>query len=96
LQSTETPPPNTIFPRRNLTLVWFVCAGSEAVKGYLVKHIVLATATVALLAGPALAQTSKTVTTTTKTTTISPAEETQMREFVVREHHPSIAPPPAS
>lgn len=58
------------------------------------KHVILATATVALLAGPALAQTSKTVTTTTKTTTISPAEEAEMHEFVVREHRPAIAPPP--
>ncbi|HTZ34538.1 MAG TPA: DUF1236 domain-containing protein [Stellaceae bacterium] len=42
-----------------------------------------------LLAIPALAQTSTTVT----TTTIAPAEESQMHEYIVREHRAPIAPP---
>jgi hypothetical protein len=54
-----------------------------------VKSIVVAAA-FSLLAGSAFAQVSQTVT----TTTIAPADETQMREFVIHEHHEAIAPPP--
>lgn len=55
------------------------------------KRIVLAAA-VALIAVPAFAQ-SMTETKTVTTTTIAPADETEMREYVVREHHPMIPPP---
>ena len=57
-----------------------------------VKRTVLATA-LALIAGPALAQTM-TETKTTTTTTIAPAEETEMHEYVVHEHHVVVPPPP--
>jgi hypothetical protein len=57
-----------------------------------VKRVVLAAA-IALIAGPALAQ-SMSETKTVTTTTIAPADETQMREYVVREHHPMVPPPP--
>ena len=56
------------------------------------KRIILAAA-VALIAGPALAQ-PMTETKTVTTTTIAPADETEMREYVVREHHPMVPPPP--
>jgi hypothetical protein len=32
--------------------------------------------------------------TTTTTTTIAPAEQTEMKEFIVKEHRAPIAPPP--
>ncbi len=54
---------------------------------------IVAAAAFALLAGPALAQ-QVTETKTVTTTTIAPAEETEMREYVVREHRP-VVPPPA-
>jgi uncharacterized protein DUF1236 len=57
-----------------------------------VKPIVIAAA-FSLLAVPALAQMSETTRTTTTTTTVSPAEETQMREYVIHEHHAPIPPP---
>jgi Protein of unknown function (DUF1236) len=57
-----------------------------------VKPIVLAAA-FALIAGPALAQ-SMTETKTVTTTTIAPADETEMRQFVVHEHR-AVVPPPA-
>ena len=56
------------------------------------KRIALAAALV-LIAGPVFAQ-SMTETKTTTTTTIQPAEEAEMREYVVREHRPVVAPPP--
>lgn len=56
------------------------------------KPIIVAAAFV-LLAGPALAQ-SMSETKTVTTTTIAPAEETQMREYIVKEH-PRMIPPPA-
>src|ERR1700742_3563562 len=49
-------------------------------------------AALALIAAPAFAQ-SMTETKTVTTTTIAPADETEMREYVVREHRPMIAPP---
>ncbi|HWB47655.1 MAG TPA: DUF1236 domain-containing protein [Stellaceae bacterium] len=55
------------------------------------KRIVLATA-LALVAAPAFAQ-SMTETKTVTTTTIAPAEETEMRQYVVREHRPMVPPP---
>ncbi len=55
------------------------------------KRIVLAAA-VALIAGPALAQ-SMTETKTVTTTTIAPAQETEMQEYVVREHRRDDAAP---
>ena len=54
------------------------------------KPIVIAAA-FSLLAVPALAQMSETRTTTT--TTISPADETQMHEYIVHEHRTAIPPP---
>jgi hypothetical protein len=57
-----------------------------------VKSIVVAAA-FTLVAGSAFAQ-GMTETRTTTTTTIAPAEETQMREYIVKEHRASIAPPP--
>jgi hypothetical protein len=54
-----------------------------------VKPIVLAAA-FTLVAGFAFAQMSQT---TTTTTTVAPADESQMREYVIHEHRPSIAPP---
>lgn len=54
------------------------------------KAIIAATA-LSLIAGSAFAQG---MTQTTTTTTISPAEETQMHEYIVKEHRASIAPPP--
>jgi len=56
-----------------------------------VKPIVIAAA-FALLAGPALAQ-SVTETKTVTTTTIAPAEETQMHEYITHEHPVAVAPP---
>ena len=53
------------------------------------KPIVVAAA-FSLIAGSALAQGT---TETTTTTTISPADQTQMREFIVKEHRAPIAPP---
>lgn len=55
------------------------------------KSIVLAAA-FALIAGPALAQ-SMTETKTVTTTTIAPAEETEMHEYITHEHPLAIAPP---
>jgi hypothetical protein len=57
-----------------------------------VKRIALAAA-VALIAGPALAQ-SMTETKTVTTTTIAPAEETEMHDYVIKEHR-AMVPPPA-
>jgi hypothetical protein len=57
-----------------------------------VKPIVIAAA-LALIAGPALAQTM-TETKTTTTTTIEPADETQMQQYVVQEHR-AVVPPPS-
>jgi hypothetical protein len=57
-----------------------------------VKPIVIAAA-FALIAGPALAQ-SMTETKTVTTTTIAPAQETEMQEYVVHEHHAIVPPPP--
>jgi hypothetical protein len=57
-----------------------------------VKRIVLATA-LALIAAPAFAQ-SMSETKTVTTTTIQPADESEMREYVVREHRPVVPPPP--
>jgi hypothetical protein len=54
---------------------------------------VIAAAILSLIAGAAMAQT-QTTTTVTKTTTITPAEEPQIKEYVVKEHVPSIPPPP--
>jgi hypothetical protein len=54
-----------------------------------VKPIVAA-AVFSLIAGSAFAQG---MTETTTTTTISPADETQMREYIVKEHRAAIAPP---
>ena len=56
------------------------------------KPFVMAAA-FALIAVPALAQ-SVSETKTVTTTTIAPADETQMREYVVREHR-AVVPPPA-
>jgi hypothetical protein len=56
-----------------------------------VKPIVIATA-FSLIALPALAQ-SMTETRTVTTTTIAPAEETEMHEYVMHEHHVAIPPP---
>jgi hypothetical protein len=53
---------------------------------------IIAAAAFALIAGPALAQ-SMTETKTVTTTTIAPAEETEMNEYVVHEHHAEIPPP---
>jgi hypothetical protein len=55
-----------------------------------VKPFILAAA-FALVAGGALAQG---VTETTTTTTISPADQTEMRAFVIKEHHAAVPPPP--
>jgi hypothetical protein len=57
-----------------------------------VKPIVIAAA-FSLIALPALAQ-SMTETKTVTTTTIAPAQETEMREYVVKEHRAMIPPPP--
>jgi hypothetical protein len=54
-----------------------------------VKPIIVAAA-FTLIAGSAFAQG---VTETTTTTTISPTDETQMREFIVKEHRAPITPP---
>lgn len=56
------------------------------------KPIVLAAA-FAVIASPVFAQ-SMSETRTTTTTTIAPADETEMRQYVVREHVAPIAPPP--
>jgi hypothetical protein len=65
-----------------------------------VKPIVAAAA-LSLIAGSAVAQGMPPTTTTTTTvtpgmttTTIAPGEETEMHEYIVREHRASIAPPP--
>jgi hypothetical protein len=57
-----------------------------------VKRILLATA-LALIAAPAFAQ-PMTESRTVTTTTIAPADETAMHEYVVRERHPVVPPPP--
>jgi hypothetical protein len=57
-----------------------------------VNKSIIAAAAFSLIAGSALAQ-SMTETKTTTTTTISPADETQMREYIVKEHPAPIAPP---
>jgi hypothetical protein len=54
---------------------------------------IIAAAAFALIAGPALAQ-SMTETKTVTTTTIAPAEETEMHDYIVKEHRAEIAPPP--
>jgi hypothetical protein len=54
-----------------------------------VKLIIVAAA-FSLLAVPGFAQVSQTVTTTT---TIAPAEETQMHEYIVQEHRAPIPAP---
>jgi hypothetical protein len=51
---------------------------------------ILAAAAFSLIAGSAFAQG---MTQTTTTTTIAPADETQMREYIVKEHRASMAPP---
>lgn len=51
---------------------------------------IIAAAVFSLLAAPAFAQMPQT---TTTTTTISPADESQMREYVIHEHHPVMTPP---
>jgi hypothetical protein len=61
------------------------------------KHL-LATTAFALMTGVALAQTSTTVTTTTSpdatsSVTISPAEETKIREYIVKEKRTSVTAP---
>jgi hypothetical protein len=56
-----------------------------------VKPIVAATVFI-LLAGSALAQ-SMTETKTVTTTTIAPAQENEMREYVVKERRPMVSPP---
>jgi hypothetical protein len=53
-----------------------------------VKPIIVAAA-FSLLAAPAFAQMSQTIT----TTSISPADETQMREYVIHEHRAAVPPP---
>lgn len=53
---------------------------------------IIAAAAFALIAGPALAQ-SMTETKTVTTTTIAPAEETEMHDYVVKEHHTAVPPP---
>ena len=58
------------------------------------KLTIVTMAAVALVAGTAMAQQVSETTKTTTTTTISPAEETQMRDYVVKEHRPAIPPPP--
>jgi len=57
-----------------------------------VKPFVIATA-FSLIALPALAQ-SMTETRTTTITTIAPAEETEMHNYVVQEHRVAVPPPP--
>ncbi|HEV2189003.1 MAG TPA: DUF1236 domain-containing protein [Stellaceae bacterium] len=52
---------------------------------------IIVAAAFSLIAGTALAQG---MTETTTTTTISPADETEMRNYIVREHRAVIAPPP--
>lgn len=52
----------------------------------------MAAAALALLTGPALAQ-SMTETKTVTTTTIAPAEETEMHNYIVQEHPVAVAPP---
>jgi hypothetical protein len=54
---------------------------------------IIAAAVLSLVAGTAMAQT-ETTTTVTRTTTITPAQEPQIQEYVVKEHHPSVPPPP--
>lgn len=55
---------------------------------------IIAAAVVSLVAGAAAAQT-QTTTTVTKTTrtTIAPSEQTVIKEYVTREHRPSVPPP---
>ncbi len=60
---------------------------------------IIAAAAIALLAGgtaiaqPAGTATTTTTTTVTKKTTITPSEEPMIKEYVVKEHRPSIPPP---
>ena len=54
---------------------------------------IVAAAAFALIAGPALAQ-SMTETKTVTTTTIAPAEVTEMHNYIVQEHPVAVAPPP--
>jgi hypothetical protein len=56
-----------------------------------VKSVIVATA-FSLVAGGALAQ--GVTETTTTTTTISPADQSEMRDFVVKEHRAAVPPPP--
>ena len=54
---------------------------------------IIAAAAFALITGPALAQ-SVTETRTVTTTTIAPAEETEMHDYIVQEHPVAVTPPP--
>ena len=54
---------------------------------------IIAAVVAALIAGSAMAQTT-TTTTVTKRTTISPADEPMIKEYVVKEHRASVPPPP--
>ena len=54
---------------------------------------IVAAAAFTLIAGPALAQ-SMTETKTVTTTTIAPAEATEMQNYIVQEHPVPVAPPP--
>lgn len=60
--------------------------------------LMVAAAALMLLGGPALAQSSSssvTTTTKTQTMTISPAQQTEIHQYVVRENRPSVPPPPS-
>ena len=54
---------------------------------------IVAAAVFALIASPAMAQ-SMTETKTVTTTTIAPAEETEMHDYIIHEHPAMVAPPP--
>ena len=61
------------------------------------KKTILAAALLTGFAGAAFAQagsTTQTTVTTTKETKIEPAWRPQIEEYIVKEHHPAIAPPP--
>jgi hypothetical protein len=60
------------------------------------KKLILAALLTGVAAGGAFAQTgSSTVTreTTTTTTSIQPAWQSEMREYIVKEHRPAVPPP---
>ena len=54
---------------------------------------IIAAVAFALIAGPALAQ-SVTETRTVTTTTLAPAEETEMHDYIIHEHPVAVMPPP--